>query len=123
MSQYRLTELAQADIIDVLVWSEETFGEAARRRYEMLLTTALRDVATDPARAGSSAHPELGETIRIWHLRNSRERARTADGIVQRPRHFLLYQPVRPGLVAIGRVLHDAMDISRHPTGFEPDDR
>lgn len=118
MSAYRLTEAAEADIVDVLAWSEETFGDAARRRYERLLITALRDVAAEPDRPGSTAHPELEPDIRSWHLRNSRERARTAEGIVRRPRHFLLYRPLRPGLIGIGRVLHDAMDIGRHLTGL-----
>ena len=116
MSEYRLADAAKADILNVLAWSEETFGEAARRRYERLLITALRDVATDPGRPGSVAHPELGAGIRSWHLRNSRERARTPDAIVHRPRHFLLYRPLDPGLIGVGRVLHDAMDISRHLT-------
>ena len=116
MSAYRLSEAAEADIIAVLAWSDETFGDAARRRYERLLVTALRDVAAEPDRPGSIALPELGPDIRSWHLRNSRERARTDEGIVHRPRHFLLYRPLRPGLIGVGRVLHDAMDISRHPT-------
>ena len=118
MSNYRLSEAAESDIVNVLAWSEETFGEAARRRYERLLITALRDVAAEPGRPGSVAHPMLGDGVRSWHLRDSRERVRDADGIVHRPRHFLLYRPLRPGLIGVGRVLHDAMDISRHLTGL-----
>ena len=30
MANYRLTHLAQADISGVLIWSHESFGEAAR---------------------------------------------------------------------------------------------
>jgi toxin ParE1/3/4 len=116
VSEYRLTKAAEADIIDVPAWSEETFGDAARRRYERLLITALRDVAAEPDRPGSVALLELGPDIRSWHLRNSRERARTAEGVVRRPRHFLLYRPLRPGLIGVGRVLNDAMDIGRHLT-------
>ncbi len=77
MSEYRLADAAKADIFNVLTWSEETFGEVARRRYERLLITALRDVATDPNRPGSVVHTELGVGVRSWHLRHSRERART----------------------------------------------
>jgi toxin ParE1/3/4 len=118
VAAYRLSAAAEADIVDVLAWSQEIFGDAARRRYERLLITALRDVAAEPDRAGSVAHPELGPDIRSWHLRNSRERAGTPEGVVQRPRHFLLYRPLRPGLIGVGRVLHDAMDIRRHPTAL-----
>lgn len=119
MSLYRLTDAAQADIVDMLAWSHEVFGDAARRRYEHLIVTALRDVASDPLRSGSVAHPELGDDVRSWHLRHSRERARREDGVVQRPRHFLLYRPLGPDLVGVGRVLHDAMDVARHPVSFE----
>jgi toxin ParE1/3/4 len=114
MAVYRLTESAEADIVDILAWSEMQFGGAARIRYERLIITALIDVATDPARPGSLARPELGPDVRSWHLRGSRDRARGLNGLVQRPRHFLIYRPVKAGLIAIGRVLHDAMELERH---------
>jgi toxin ParE1/3/4 len=37
----------------------------------------------------------------------------TVAGTVHRPRHFLIYR-VEPALVAVGRVLHDAMELTRH---------
>jgi toxin ParE1/3/4 len=114
MAVYRLTEAAEADIVDILAWSETEFGSAARIRYERLIVTALVDVATDPGRPGSLVRPELGPDVRSWHLRGSRERARGPNGPVQRPRHFLIYRPLTAGRVAIGRVLHDAMELERH---------
>jgi toxin ParE1/3/4 len=114
MALYRLTESAEADIVDILAWSETQFGSTARIRYERLIITALIDVATDPARPGSLTRPELGPDVRSWHLRGSRDRARGPNGAVQRPRHFLIYRPVNVGLIAIGRVLHDAMELERH---------
>jgi toxin ParE1/3/4 len=63
--------------------------------------------------------PELGPDVRSYHLRHSRDRARTEHGIVLRPRHFLLYRIARADLVGVGRVLHDAMEVERHlPKGF-----
>ncbi|MFT3663769.1 hypothetical protein [Piscinibacter sp.] len=76
-----------------------------------LSAAALRDIAAQPERPGSIDRPELGAGVRSWHLRLSRERA--ASGPVRRPRHFLVYR-VEPGLVVIGRVLHDAMELARH---------
>ena len=114
MGSVRLTDAAQSDIVEILAWSEMQFGEAARRRYERLIVTALRDIAGAPERPGSVGRPELGADVRSWHLRGSRDRARGADGVVSRPRHFLLYKIVDPQLVAIGRVLHDAMELRRH---------
>ena len=117
MAGYRLTEAAETDIIEILAWSETEFGGAARRRYESLIVVALIDIADDPFRPGSIARPELGAGVRSWHLRGSRERARGPGGVVQRPRHFLIYRPIDADLIAIGRVLHDAMELERHLPG------
>jgi toxin ParE1/3/4 len=112
MTGFRLTEAAENDIVEILAWSEAQFGATARRRYERLIEAGLIDIAVDPFRRGSLARPELGQDVRIWHLRRSRERARTADSLVQRPRHFLIYRPI-DDLIVIGRVLHDAMELER----------
>jgi toxin ParE1/3/4 len=117
MAGYRLTQAAEADIVEILAWSETQFSGAARRRYERLIVAALIDIADDPVRPGSIARPELGADVRSWHLRGSRERARGPDGVVQRPRHFLIYRPIDTSLIAIGRVLHDAMELERHLPG------
>ena len=113
MARYRLSAAAQADIVAILAWTHEQFGEAARNRYESLVVAALRDIAIEPLRAGSIERPELGKGVRSWHLRLSRERARTKVGIVRRPRHFLIYR-VEDDLVVIGRLLHDAMELATH---------
>lgn len=114
MAVYRLTDAAESDIIDILEWSEAQFGAAARSRYQRLMAIALTDIVTDPNRAGSLARPELGPDVRSWHLRGSRDRAKGPDGVVQRPRHFLVYRSINPALIVVGRVLHDAMELERH---------
>lgn len=113
MFRYRLSQAAQGDVLDILAWTHEQFGEAARLRYESLIVAALRDVAGQPDRPGSLARPELGAGVRSWHLRLSREHMNPGLGVVRRPRHFLVYR-TEPGLVVVGRVLHDAMEVARH---------
>lgn len=113
MARYRLSAAARADIKRILAWSHERFGAAARLRYEALIVAALTDVAAEPERAGSSARPELGEDVRVWHLRHSRKAGNREVGAVHRPRHFLIYR-IEGDLVVIGRVLHDAMDLVEH---------
>jgi toxin ParE1/3/4 len=113
MPGYRLSEAAETDIVDILAWSQTQFGEAARLRYQELILTGLRDVASDPTRLGSIDRPELGAGVRSWHLHNSRNRARLAEGIVRRPRHFVIYRAIDARIV-IGRILHDAMELERH---------
>ncbi|WLD96314.1 type II toxin-antitoxin system RelE/ParE family toxin [Agrobacterium leguminum] len=114
MADFRLSAAAQADIIEILAQTHERFGELARLRYEYLLVTALRDLADEPYRIGSIERPELGDDVRSYHLRHSRDRARHESGIVRRPRHLLLFRLARPDLIGIGRVLYDAMEIERH---------
>ncbi len=113
MARYRLSVAAQTDLIDILAWTQEHFGDAARKRYETLIVTALRDVSAQADRPGSIERPELGRGVRSWHLHLSRERARTDTGIVRQPRHFLIYR-VEYDLIVVGRVLHDAMELARH---------
>lgn len=115
MPAYRLAAAARRDILDLLEHTHRTFGAPVRRRYEALLVRAIRDVAADPRRIGSVARPELGDGVYTYHLRHSRARARTPDGIVRKPRHILLYRFVPDAdLIDIGRVLHDAMEPERH---------
>lgn len=113
MLRYRLSDSAQADVISVLAWTHEQFGEMARLRYESLIVAALRDLAMQPDRPGSIPRPELGAGVRSWHLRLSRQHAAKGAGVVRRPRHFLVYR-LEPDLLVIGRVLHDAMELARN---------
>ena len=113
MLRYRLSEAAQGDVINILAWTHEQFGDVARRRYESLIVAALRDVAAQPDRSGSLARPELGAGVRSWHLRLSRNHVSGGAPVVRRPRHFLVYR-VEPDLLVVGRVLHDAMELARH---------
>lgn len=112
MAGYRLTHAARTDIVSIIAWSHEQFGEGARKRYETLIATAIRDAAASRSEDGGRApRPELGEGVFSWHL--SRSRARAPGGTVHRPRHFLICRRDGDTLV-IGRVLHDAMDLRRH---------
>lgn len=117
MLRYRLSEAAQGDVLGILAWTHEQFGEAARLRYEGLIVAALRDLASQPDRPGSLVRPELGAGVRSWHLRLSRHHVKPGVEFVRRPRHFLVYR-CEPGLVVVGRVLHDAMELARH---LDPD--
>jgi toxin ParE1/3/4 len=112
----RLSALAEDDIVAILARTQETFGEAARFRYEAPLAACLRAIATDPKCPGSAARPEIGEGT--YHLRHGRARVPQAAR-VRKPRHFLLYRALKPELVGVGRVLHDAMDLPQHvPEAF-----
>ncbi|MGH8965116.1 MAG: type II toxin-antitoxin system RelE/ParE family toxin [Actinomycetes bacterium] len=111
MARYRLTHAAQADIVSVLAWSHEQFGEEARKRYEVLIATTIRDAATRSDEIGQTVRPELGDGVFSWHLAQSRQHS--PGGTVHRPRHFLICR--RDGdVLVVGRVLHDATELGRH---------
>jgi toxin ParE1/3/4 len=101
--------MAQADIVYLLAWTKRRFGIPAQQHYERLLSSALADLVTDPERIGSAARPELGDGVRSYHLRHSRKKSKVA-----RPRHLILYRMGAAGMVEVGRVLHDAMELERH---------
>jgi toxin ParE1/3/4 len=64
MAEYRLTHVAQADIVAILAWSEEQFGEEARKRYEALIATASRDDMSIRNSLGISRSPHQAIRIR-----------------------------------------------------------
>jgi len=107
--RFRVTRAAQADIADILAWSQERFGTDARLRYEALIVAGLRDVAADCF--GGTPRAELGNGVYSWHLRRSRDRAE--GDVVHRPRHFMIYR-VDDEVIVVGRVLHEAMELRRH---------
>ncbi|GAA4802752.1 type II toxin-antitoxin system RelE/ParE family toxin [Tomitella cavernea] len=111
MPAYRLTHAAEDDIISILAWSHERFGEEARKRYVALIVAAFRDAAAPGAGVGRRDRPELGEGVFSRHLMQSR--TRSPGGTVHRPRHFLICREDR-GVLVVGRVLHDAMELRRH---------
>lgn len=113
MLRYRLSDSAQADVVSVLAWTHEQFGETARLRYESLIVAALRDVATQPDRPGSIPRPELGAGVRSWQLRLSGHHAAAGAAVVRRPRHFLVYR-LESDLLVLGRLLHDAMELAQN---------
>ncbi|MCB8880721.1 type II toxin-antitoxin system RelE/ParE family toxin [Acidisoma cellulosilytica] len=84
--------------------SEIEFGLAARRRYEVLVGQAIRDLLANPSRPGAQM---VGDRIH-YHLRHSRARVPVGEGGVGRPRHILIARVVGSDLriLAIG---YDAM--------------
>ena len=117
MARYRLTHAAQADIVSILAWSQDQFGEQARKRYEALIITAIRDAAARSDDVGRRLRPELGDGVFSWHL--ARSRTRSPGGNVHRPRHFLICR-LDADVLVVGRVLHDAMELRRHLDPRQP---
>jgi toxin ParE1/3/4 len=123
MARFRVSQLAQADLAQILATSAEHWGTEGRRRYVALLAAAMRKVAAQPESPASRDRTELSRGIRSFHLRHAD--AGDPQGKVGRPVHVLYYRVVQPALVEIVRVLHERMEPSRHigeESGTESED-
>ena len=109
-----LAPAAEADLAEILAWSAEAFGDAARRRYAALIVQAIEDLTVDPARVGVETRPEIAAGVQTYHLAHSQNRVAPAAGRVITPRHFVIFRLRSDSAVEIVRVLHDSMDLARH---------
>lgn len=112
MVQYRISEDARADIVDILGYSQAQFGLAARRRYQGLILATLEAIANQPDRIGSNDRDEISPGLRSLHLVHCR--ISSPAGRVQRPRHVVFYRLGADAVVEVVRLLHDAMEVQRH---------
>ncbi|HVC92474.1 MAG TPA: type II toxin-antitoxin system RelE/ParE family toxin [Pirellulales bacterium] len=112
--RYVIAPAAEEDIASILSWTHAQFGEQARLRYEALLTQAIMDVVDSPDLRGGANRPEIAPAAKTYHLFHSRNHVGAKSARVKAPRHFLLYRTRTDGLVEIGRVLHDSMDLNEH---------
>ena len=76
MPQYRISNAARADIVDILRLSQTQFGDQARQRYQALILAALQALADMPYRIGSHDRDELAPGLRSYHLIYSRQQAK-----------------------------------------------
>ena len=98
------SQRAKRDIVEVLAYTKERWGVEQACRYADLIEEALTAVADDPAcgKARDDIHPG----IRALHIG---KRGRPA-------RHIVFYRSTSSQRVEIVRLLHEAMDFSRHVT-------
>ena len=119
MARFTLSVAAERDIVSILTWTHEHFGEQARLRYEALLVQAMIDIAGNPRCPGSEARDEIAGLARTYHIWHSRNRVDKVPGRVHRPRHFLIYRVNDRQQIEIGRVLHESVDLPNHlPTEY-----
>lgn len=100
------------DIEEVLTYTLNRFGPAKREAYKAAIRDTLAAIAHDPASLASRERSDIGERVRTYHLSTALKRAR----------HLILYQIADEGIVKVGRLLHDSMDLRRHvPVEFDRD--
>ena len=112
-----IADAAQADLDDILEWTTRAFAVTGRKRYEVLVQTALTDLLLNPGRTGVRQRNDIGEGVCTYHLSTSRKRTKTAAQ-VGKPRHLVFFR-VWGNVVQILRLLHDSMDFVRHVSDLE----
>lgn len=97
MFNIRLTELADADLISIYVYTFNRYGESQAVKYTNALKEAFNKIAANPNRIGTVDRSEVRLGYRSYHQQ----------------RHLIFYRVVDND-VEIVRLLHDSMDITKH---------
>jgi toxin ParE1/3/4 len=100
----RLGAVAELDFANILKWTSENFGTRQARIYRDTLLQAIAELWRGPNVAGSQARDEIMPGLRTLHVARHGRRGR----------HVLLYRVVDEGVIEIGRILHEQMDMPRH---------
>jgi toxin ParE1/3/4 len=113
VARYRLSTAAELQLGEILDWSEERFGVAARDRYGALMLAALQAVAEDPRQANVHWRRIRKHEIGIYHIMHSRIRVPDAAARVGQPRHYVVFSLGADGIVEILGFIHDSMLLGR----------
>ena len=106
----RLTKTAEADYQSIIVWTLREFGDLQARIYADTLSAALVALTAGPTTVGAKERSEIGKGVFTLHVARGGHNGR----------HFVLFR-VGPGKhqrhIEVLRLLHDAMDLTRHVPG------
>lgn len=101
----RVTAAADADFEDILRWTMHRFGAEQTAMYAETIRSALKALGAGPQTPGAMIRKEFGENLYTLHVAR----------IGRRGRHFILFRAESAErTVQVLRILHDAMDASRH---------
>jgi toxin ParE1/3/4 len=113
MAEYRLSAPAEAQIDEILDWSQQNFGELSRERYATLLVAAMEDVADDPNQKSVSWKRVAQGRVGVYHISHSRQHVPDPPGPVAEPRHYLVFRVGHEGIVDILGFVHERMLLGR----------
>lgn len=95
MARYRLSPAAQADLDGIFDYTVQRWGLEQAMRYTQMLADACEKLADQPLQSQDCAH------IRVGYRR------------LVAGSHVLYFRVEDPGIAVI-RILHARMDVSRH---------
>ncbi|MDE2907302.1 MAG: type II toxin-antitoxin system RelE/ParE family toxin [Acidobacteriota bacterium] len=103
----RLSAAAEADFRDILRWTARQFGEAQAGVYHDVLASAIAALADGPDAPGARERDEIASGLMTLHVARGKRRGR----------HLILFRALtarEPPVIDVLRLLHDAMDLTRH---------
>ncbi len=107
--QLRISAAARHDIEEALQNTLDRFGRSKHDEYRDLIRLALVDIAQDPQALPAKHRGELHPDALVFHLGRAGRRAR----------HLFVYRIADDGVVEVGRLLYDGMDVVQHlPTDY-----
>lgn len=109
MADFRLSQVAEAELDEILDWSEAKFHEIGRVRYATLLVQAMQDIADAPQRDGVVWVRSLRVRIAVYHVWHSRNSVPDPAERVHEPRHLIVFRVADDGIVDILGFAHDSM--------------
>jgi toxin ParE1/3/4 len=102
-----LSAAAEADLAEIVGWTDEHFGAEQAARYQATLIDAIRTLRMGPNVLGARDRSEIGERLHSLHVARGRRSGR----------HVILFRVTEPSgdpTIEVLRLLHDSMDLLRH---------
>lgn len=109
VTAFRLSGPAEAELDDILDWSERNFHEVGRMRYAALLVQAMQDIADDPQRHGIEWVQAAGLRVGLYHIWHSRTHIADPAERIHVPRHLIIFRLAADGSVDILGFVHESM--------------
>ncbi len=102
----RLTKTAESDYQSIIAWTLREFGDRQARHYSDTLSATLLALTAGPAVPGAKERSEVGQGSFTLHVARGGHEGR----------HFVLFRvgPNDGRHIDVLRILHDAMDLTRH---------
>ena len=103
----RLAAAAENDLLEVLRWTAEQFGDGQARAYATTLSAALAELTYGPKLIGVRARSDIAKGVFTLHVARHGRKGR----------HFVMFRighDQRGEVIEVLRLLHDSMDLARH---------
>lgn len=100
----RLSQQAEQDFADILVWTVRQFGVAQADTYAGTLRLALHEVADGAVTIGATARDDISPGVFLLHVARAGRRGR----------HLVAFRVADEHHVDVLRILHESMDLASH---------